>query len=202
MKRLLCLGDSITDCNHLFSPSPYGDGYVRLLADELGADADLQVLNRGIDGFTVQRLLDHSDEYLACNADVITILIGINDIGVMMNTNRTKLQQQTLLAEFCEKYKCLLSRLASQQTSIVLMGPFIFPWPAFYQHWIPHTEAMSDLIKELADCFQLPFLPLQKRFQKELERHSVSELTTDGIHLTPLGHQLLAGWLLPLLKPR
>ena len=54
MKTLFFLGDSITDCNHLFDPDNLGYGYVRLISDKINApDKNYQVQNFGNDGFTV-----------------------------------------------------------------------------------------------------------------------------------------------------
>ena len=58
MPRLLCLGDSITDCGRLFSTDPLGNGYVKILSGLLhNAGHDFSVENKGIDGFTLERLL-------------------------------------------------------------------------------------------------------------------------------------------------
>ena len=55
--HILCLGDSITDCNHLFEDFPLGNGYVQLLAEKL--PYNVQIKNHGIDGFTVSRILEN-----------------------------------------------------------------------------------------------------------------------------------------------
>ena len=31
--QIICLGDSITDCNHLFEDFPLGNGYVQILSE-------------------------------------------------------------------------------------------------------------------------------------------------------------------------
>ena len=31
--QIICLGDSITDCNHLFEDFPLGNGYVQMLSE-------------------------------------------------------------------------------------------------------------------------------------------------------------------------
>ena len=99
MPRLLCLGDSITDCGRLFSADPSGNGYVKILSGLLhNAGYDFSMENRGIDGFTLERLLQNMDSWLeASDPDIVTVLIGINDIGLMMNTRRSSAQQQDLM---------------------------------------------------------------------------------------------------------
>ena len=83
MKIITCLGDSITDCEHCFCPDSMGNGYVKLLSERLFNEGfDCQVRNRGTDGFTIQRLLQRvcaSDDF---HNNIVTILIGINDVSI------------------------------------------------------------------------------------------------------------------------
>ena len=56
--RMICLGDSITDCGRVFDEASLGDGYVNRLSQRLLEDGfDWDVVNCGMDGFTVSRLL-------------------------------------------------------------------------------------------------------------------------------------------------
>ena len=81
MTILTCLGDSITDCEHCFSRDFLGNGYVKMLSDCLKRDgSDYQVRNYGTDGFTINRLLQRIQGDSDFTSDIITILIGINDI--------------------------------------------------------------------------------------------------------------------------
>lgn len=85
----LFLGDSITDANHLWLPDTngLGDGYVAMLADRLGSNT--LITNKGIDGFTVSALLERLQRgFLKGHPDVISLLIGINDIGVALKYGR------------------------------------------------------------------------------------------------------------------
>ena len=105
MPRLLCLGDSITDCGRLFSTDPLGNGYVKILSGLLhNAGHDFSVENKGIDGFTLERLLQNTDFWLkASDPDIVTVLFGINDIGIMMNTRRSSTQHQVLMEIFAPR---------------------------------------------------------------------------------------------------
>lgn len=193
MKRILCLGDSITDCGRFFSSSPLGDGYVNLLSHMLtSAGFPHEMINFGIDGFTVARLLENAESYAARRGDIITILIGINDIGLMMNTCRTPEQQVEMMQDFSRHYSELLTILSNSSGSILLMEPFIFPWPAEYRNWIPHVETMSGEIRALAEKYGLPYIPLHQALNDQARRYGLDMITLDGIHLTPQGHELLA----------
>lgn len=202
MTILTCLGDSITDCDHCFSDNFLGNGYVKILHDYFHAEgSDCQVRNYGTDGFTINRLLQRvrCDTSLAGN--IITILIGINDIGMIMNTDRTAEQQYEMLFSFQKHYKETLTILTKTTSAIILMEPFLFPWPAFYRTWLPFRQEIAEIIKKLASEFQLPYLPLHQELNEEARRYGYSAITTDGIHLTEQGQKFLADKLYPLLMP-
>jgi len=202
MPRLLCLGDSITDCGRLFSADPSGNGYVKILSGLLhNAGYDFSMENRGIDGFTLERLLQNMDSWLeASDPDIVTVLIGINDIGIMMNTRRTPQQQQTLMKEFSVRYEILIRNLSAIQHTtpspstlkLFVLEPFIFPWPQCYISWMPLLTQMSGQILKISKKYRAVFVPLQDALIKEASRVGMDAITIDGIHLTPLGHQFLA----------
>ena len=192
MKDLLFLGDSITDCNHYFDPENLGQGYVRMISDQINTpDKVYQVLNKGNDGFTVpavRRLWKRS--CLNLQPDFITILIGINDLAVMRNTGITA---SVGLADFREQYQTLIDDIRMMtDCPILLMEPFIFPYPAEYSTWEPELHAMSEIIQDIASKNQVTFLPLWENLLLEAKKYGYSEVTIDGIHLTKYGHQLIA----------
>ena len=153
---------------------------------------DLQIINKGIDGFTISRLLQNTDSYLALKPEIITILIGINDIGLMMNTCRTSALQEQMMNRFSRDYDQLLEQLYSPHRQIILMEPFVFPWPAHYRLWIPYVRQMSSMIQEIAHTRRLTYILLQDELNQAALRYGIDQLTTDGIHLTCTGHHLIA----------
>lgn len=114
MTRILCLGDSITDCGRLFSADPLGKGYVKQLSC----------------------LLHNTDFWLeSSDPDIVTVLIGINDVGIMMNTRRSSAQQQDLMNKFVTRYELLAKKLSctnSRKRKLYFLEPFVFPWPRCY----------------------------------------------------------------------
>lgn len=202
MTILTCFGDSITDCDHCFSDNFLGNGYVKMLSDLIRQDGiNCQVKNCGTDGFTVSRLLQRIQGEPDLTNNIITILIGINDIGMMQNTDRTLHQQQIMLDSFRTHYAELLTILTKSSSHIILMEPFLFPWPAFYRTWLSLRQEMADQIQDLANQFQLPYLMLHQELNEEARRYGYSAITTDGIHLTEQGQKFLADKLYPLLLP-
>ena len=196
MKTLLFLGDSITDCNHYFDPENLGYGYVRMISEQINTpEKNYQVLNKGNDGFTVpavRRLWKRS--CLNLKPDFITILIGINDLAVIKNTGITP---SVGLAEFREQYQALIDDIRMMtDCPILLMEPFIFPWPAEYAAWEDELHTINRIIQDLASSNNLHFLPLWKDLLHAAKSEGYSEITIDGIHLTAEGHQSIANaWL-------
>ena len=201
MTILTCLGDSITDCDHCFSSDSLGNGYVKMLSDRFKSEGtDYQIRNYGTDGFTINRLLQRVQGDSNFTSDIITILIGINDIGMMMNTGRTLIQQQNMLFSFRDHYTELITILTQSTSRIILMEPFLFSWPSFYKTWLPLRLEMSKMIQQLSKQFQLSYLTLHEELNKEARRYGYSEITIDGIHLTEQGQRFLADKLYNLIN--
>ena len=197
MPHLLCLGDSITDCGRLFSTDPLGNGYVKMLSSRLhDTGHNFSIENKGIDGFTLERLLSNIDSWLnGSDPDVITVLIGINDVGIMMNTRRSSAQQDALMEKFTIRYELLAKKLSgteSRKRKLFFMEPFVFPWPRYYASWLPLLSQMSGHIQEISQDHGAVFIPLQNDLDRESKHSGISAMTLDGIHLTPQGHQILA----------
>ncbi|RGY00091.1 SGNH/GDSL hydrolase family protein [Blautia sp. OF03-15BH] len=191
MKNFVFLGDSITDAERLWIPeyNGLGNGYVQLLAEKLSNN--FTVINKGHDSFTLPFLLRNLEtDCLSFSPAAVSILIGINDIGVAKNTGKSLRAQ-----EFASNYDTLIRRLLEASlSSVFLLGSFIFSRPQEYLNWLPEVREVENTIENLARQYQLPFLPLQERMQKSEKQYGTEMLTPDGIHLTPFGHKLLAKW--------
>lgn len=199
--QIFCLGDSITDSGHLFINPPLGDGYVHKLSLKLQQrGTNCSITNLGMNGFTISRLLDSTLPRLPKQTDIITVLIGINDIGLMMNTFRTPQQQTEMMALFFEKYRELLQLLVPKTSCLILMEPFIFPFPAEYQNWIPYVKTMSEGIEKLACEYHLPYLLLHDDLNAAAAWYRADALTEDGIHLTSAGYEIITEKLFALLQ--
>lgn len=200
MNRLICFGDSITDCGRFFDAPPLGNGYVKMTAKKLKKHKnDIIVINRGFDGFTVRRVLDNIKSQPIPAGSICTLLIGINDIGLMMNTNRTPEQKTEMMKVFADTYEDVIRLVMARADKLILIEPFLFPCPAELELWISHIYAMSDIIRTLADKYRLSFLSLHSRLNRLASQNGFEAVTVDGIHLTTLGHRVISDELLKLL---
>jgi len=192
MKTLLFLGDSITDSHRLWMPENrgLGDGYIKMLSD-IAAEKHLPVtfINKGHDGFTLPSLLRNlpTDCY-PLMPDFITVLIGINDIAVSRNCGIP-----FSAGEFAARYDRLIQEILSHtDAGLLCMAPFLFPHPQEYQLWIPDVIRAENMIAETAEKYRIPFLPLHNYFNAYARKEGYEKITSDGVHLTSRGHQLLA----------
>ncbi|MCM1135396.1 MAG: SGNH/GDSL hydrolase family protein [Clostridium sp.] len=194
--RFLFQGDSITDSgrgNH-DDPHETGNGYVRLLEGDLTfKHQDYEVLNGGIGGDRIVDLLARwKKDCLNLKPDVLTILIGVNDVWHELgdgNGVRTELFEQV--------YRILIGEVQRvlPETKMVLMGAYVIPGPATTPDWevfSGEVKARREVTAKLAEEFGLPFIDLQEAFYKGLEIAPAGHWCIDGVHPTAAGHRLIA----------
>lgn len=191
------IGDSITCADRfwLLESDGLGCGYVAMLAHSLKeVSPDTLVLNKGYDGFTVPSLMRRLPEDCICkNPDYVTVLVGINDIGIAMNTGISLKEQ-----DFAGSYDRLLSSLCSgTHASILCVAPFIFPHPQEYANWIVLIREAENTIVSLCAKYQVSFVSVHDNLNAFAAQKGYAFVTPDGIHLTEAGHRFLAGLLLP-----
>lgn len=183
MKEYIFLGDSITDCDHIYDPDGLGNGYVHFIADKLVSNQN-RILNLGYDGFTISALKRLWNARInSLNPSCITILIGINDVALIKNTG---LNPSSALENFQMNYEMLIESIRQKTNCpIILIEPFIFSRPAEYLSWKAEVQKMSEIIQGIAEKYQLHFLSVSSELNDIV-------FTTDGIHLTSKGHLVLA----------
>ena len=200
MKKIIFLGDSITDADHCFSENPLGNGYVDMVDKKLNHSTDggkkYGIENCGHDGFTIQgvkRMLEH--DCILRQPDIVSLLIGCNDVGVMMNTGKS-LEEQGF--EAC--YESVLKELSERTSArLICIAPFIFPYPRKYANWIPGIRQAEEIEKKIAERYHVEFLKLQDLMISAAEKAGYEKITTDGIHLTDGGNEIIAGELMRFL---
>lgn len=195
---VLFQGDSITDggrgrssdLNHIL-----GHGYQYILASEMYADnpgKNIEIINRGISGNRVSDLYGRwQEDCLNLNPTVLSILIGINDIGFKYingsgsDPDRFEKIYCTLIDEVLEK---------NSDTFIVVMEPFFGAShdADIHAHYIPRIGAIAEKARKVAEKYNAVLVPLQDIFDKFASEHDIFEALWDGVHPTALGHQLIA----------
>jgi len=206
---VLFQGDSITDggrqregsdLNHMM-----GQSYPYLVSGRLGYDhpqPQTTFVNRGISGNTVDDLLGRwQTDAIDLRPDVISILIGVNDLDRFMQGAKEHSADR-----FEASYRALLTMTREKlpKTRLVLLEPFIFPVGRIGDNWTRYSTELlvrQKIVRRLASDFDTRFIPLQDVFNEKLSHPSAAYWIWDGIHPTPAGHELLAReWVRSFMK--
>lgn len=207
-KTILFQGDSITDGNRTRNQDwnhIMGHGYAYLIASRLWyehPDHELMFHNRGTSGNRVKDLEDRwQPDALDLKPDLISILVGINDVGgIVRNQNPGTIEQ------FEATYQRLLdkTKAALPNTQIVLCEPFLLPVGRVmdnWELWQSETLKRQALTRKLAAAYQAVFVEFQTSFNEACRKASASYWIWDGIHPMPGGHELMARcWLKEVKK--
>lgn len=196
--RLLFQGDSITDMNRDKNPNSkdrnhyLGHSYVYLLGARLGvdmADAQLDFINRGFSGHTVEDLRARwQQDALDVKPDVLTVLVGINNV-----------QFNRGLDTFEADYRYLLdaSRKQNPDLRIVLLDPFVLKSGGLTNEhaWSSRrasTDKLRVIVTKLAKEYDAVHIKTQDIFDAAAEVVSPEHWIWDGVHPLPQGHELIA----------
>lgn len=195
MKRILFQGDSITDANRAReNDENKGKGYATLIAAELGFDnpGAYEFINRGVGGNRVVDLLARVKcDMINLQPDVMSILIGINDVG-----HEIQRQNGVSAAKYEKIYDLLIEELqtALPNLQIMILEPFVLKASATEEAWDTfHTEVKkrAAAAKRIAEKYGLPFIALQERFDAACKRAPAAYWLSDGVHPTSAGHELI-----------
>ena len=202
MKTILFQGDSITDCGR---EDGYGCGYALLVTADLGLEnpGAYQFLNRGISGNRI------TDVYARIKSDIInlkpdymSILIGVNDVW------HEELYQNGVDADKFEKIYCMMIEeilTALPDIKIMILAPFCLEGihttntEEYPNRWAGFRDGVAERArraKAVAEKYGLPFITLQDKFDAAAQTAENSYWTYDGVHPTPMGHQIIKNeWL-------
>ena len=193
MGLIVFLGDSITDAGRKESPNQLGYGYVNVFSEQLNKqNQQLNIINKGVDGqFTEQIAQSLHPECIFLHPDYVSILVGINDIGLLVASDVSEQEKLYMLEDSIRAYHEMLFDL-SREAKIITLEPFIFPKDGAFEEWIPWQKKMSKNIRKLARNYGASFVPLQEPLEQKIQELGYDAITTDGMHLTSTGHEILA----------
>jgi len=116
-------------------------GYVYSIATQLLVDRagdGLKIYNRGISGNKVFQLADRWDkDCLELKPDIVSILIGVNDIWHTLNGN-----YNGTVEKYEKDYRALLNRTrkALPNVQLVICEPFVLRCGAVNDKWFPEFD--------------------------------------------------------------
>lgn len=195
--NIVFIGDSITDVGRDYrNDADLGHGYVTLIAAQLlnkYPNYDLNIYNRGMSGDQVADLKKRWEtDCLELNPDIVSILVGINNVGLYAPDFEELIDEA--LAQFEEDYRLLLKSLAHRTDArVVMMEPFVAPYPKDRVNWRKHLDSRIQIVRRLANEYHAALIPLDGVINaKGIENGFQIYTGDDGVHPTLTGHALIA----------
>jgi len=189
---VLCAGDSITR----------GD----VSADWVGslqsryADRDHQFINAGTNGHLAWNVLKRMDEIVRCAPDVVTLLVGSNDVQAAYSSagskiaKRAGIPQAPTLDWYRECIDAILGRLTSETDARIALSEIPMLGENRGSDINQHVDTYNAAIHEMANDRGLACLPIHRRLVELLpEGHTPPpyEGKTGPIIKATLSHRLL-----------
>ena len=182
--KILFQGDSITDAGRdKRNYHDVGPGYPKFAVEhiiEAFPNTEFEFINFGISGNRTDQLFDRLyKDGIAFQPDIISILIGINDIWHRHGGDRV----ETTDAQVATNYRAILERLKAQTNAkIVMLAPFLLDNEA-KEEWRPEVDRLLPIIRSLAEKFADAYVPLDTLFAEALKTQPEPQYySADGVH--------------------
>ena len=202
--RILFLGDSITDMcrqrdvnsNIIFA---YGHGHPFFVAEKLFKKdpSAYSIINHGIGGDRsidmLIRMGQKSVDVKKVEPDVVSILIGINDVWRKYDSPKDAIN----IEDYEKNFRKILDQIFSDapNAKIIINEPFVLrasattdSWAGFYAD----TKAFASVAKKLSKEYGVYFLPLQMVLENAAEKYGARYVLSDGVHPDVLGASIIA----------
>ena len=204
--KILFQGDSITDAGRDHrNYHNMGNGYPKYASaalTEMFPDTDLEFINFGISGNRTCQLFDRLyTDGIAFQPDVISILIGINDIWHRYGGGRIL----TTDAQIETNYRAILERLRKETNAkIVILAPYLLEREGA-EAMREDLERLLPIVRRLADEYADVYIPLDQHFEEALKTQpEPCYYSGDGVHPNQNGAEfigkLYAEAVAPLIK--
>ena len=182
--KILFQGDSITDAGRdKRNYHDLGNGYPKFAAAALREacpDTDIEFINFGISGNRTSQLFDRLyDDAIAFSPDVISIMIGINDIWHRYSASRiatTDLQIET-------NYRAILERIKRETSAkIVILAPYLLDAEMSADLRADLTRLLP-IVRKLAAEYADVYIPLDTLFDEAMKTQPAPlYYSQDGVH--------------------
>ena len=201
--RIVFQGDSITDAgrdkrNYHHMGSGYPKYAAELLAKEF-PQVDFEFINQGISGNRTCQLFDRLyTDAIAFEPDVVSILIGINDIWHRYSAAKI----ETTNEQIETNYRAILERIRKETNAkIMMLSPYILDCDdkdAMREDLPRVLEIVRSLAKEFADVY----VDLDVEFAKALPVQPEPKFySADGVHPNQNGAEFIGNLYAEALKP-
>ncbi|MCO4292507.1 SGNH/GDSL hydrolase family protein [Solitalea sp. MAHUQ-68] len=196
-KKVVFFGDSITQMG--VNPGGYICRLDSLLKTKVQGN-NHELIGAGIGGNKVYDLyLRMDDDVLAKNPDVVVIWVGVNDVWHKVWGTGTDADKFEVF------YKAIIKKLQARNIKVILCTPAVIGEKTDFTNQMDgDLNKYSQIIRDLAKTNNLPVCDLRKVFleydkQNNPENKEFGILTTDKVHLTDKGNELVAEEMLKVI---
>ena len=196
---ILFQGDSITDAGRdkkkevANEQKAFGKGYAWMAASQLlisKPEHKLTIHNRGISGNKVHQLdARWQKDCLDIKPDILSILIGVNDIWHRLNG-----RYDGTVTTYEDDYRKLIERTKKHlpKVKLVICEPFVLKCGAVNDKWFPEFDKYRAAAKRIASENKAIFVPFQSMFDEAIKYAEPKHWAGDGVHPSAHGASLMA----------
>ena len=192
--KILFQGDSITDAGRdKRNYHDMGNGYPKYAAEliaENNPDVEFEFINFGISGNRTSQLFDRLyTDGIAFEPDIISILIGINDIWHRHGSGKIA----TTDAQIELNYRSILERLRKETNAkIVILSPYLLKRESADADAVREDlKTVLPIVRKLADEFADVYVPLDEHFAVAEPLKEPYFYSNDGVHPNPNGAEFI-----------
>ena len=200
--KIVFQGDSITDAGRdKRNYHDMGNGYPKFTSQQLRdmfPDVDFEFINQGISGNRTCQLFDRLYlDAIAFNPDIITVLIGVNDIWHRYGDGKIETTDEQIETN----YRAILNRLKKQTNAkIVMLAPYLLD-SKDVDYMRDDLERVLTIERKLAAEFADAFVPLDELFAEAVKTQPEPLFySNDGVHPNQNGAQFIAKHLVDTLS--
>lgn len=200
--RILFQGDSITDTgrNRDYSSKDnlMGRGYAMRASAQLSNEeiGKYEIFNRGISGDRIVDLYARIKmDCWALKPDLISILIGVNDVWHEQNNNDVEPER------FERFYDMFITDTLEKLPNVkfMIIEPFVLNAEAIaniYETMSQGVKIRAQIAEKIAKKYNIPYVKLQDKLNEVSQITGVEYWLSDGVHPSDAGHKLIADeWL-------
>ncbi len=167
---LVCVGDSNT----------HGNVSYNWVDDLVAIYPNFQILNAGVNADLTGTLLRRLDDTIACKPDLISLLIGTNDIQSTMSQTQEKRYRQMKkidqnevvnFGSFCENFSKIIYRLKTETNAQIAVLSLPILSENLNHEANKKGDQYSDFIKQVATQQNLTYLPLRETQKAYLQQN-------------------------------
>ena len=197
-RKIVFIGDSITDCGRTYSigegsSGQLGNGYVSFIDAFLGAtkpELALRTVNMGVGGNTVRDLEARwQSDVLDLKPQYVSVMIGTNDVWRQFDS---PLQKESHVGP--EDYRDTLDRLIARTTltaeKVLLLSPFFVEANKNDAMRIRMDE-YGAYAQEVAIEHGAVWVDVQAAFDAVLRHVPSQSLASDRVHPNATGHAII-----------